>query len=326
MARIRTVKPEFWADEKLAPLPPLHRLVFLGLVSQADDAGRLLDSVKQIDGLLFPQTDDSCGPSLEVLHRLGVIERGATSSGQQIIQIVGWKKHQKVDHPNLRSALPPIARNRNGASARANVTSEDTREALASDARAESEDGATNSRYDLRSTTFDLRPSTSDQRASDPHARAHEEASPDQVNGEPPDFDAYQPTEAQRARAAVLHVDLDGCLRKWRANRKAARTDPAALDLAADFDGWLEREPGYANGNGVVRADPGPLLHRLPVVPWTPEPEPTPEERAEAQRIVQATTAALKSDRTPEPRKRRDPLSREQQLAIARGKKPEGDT
>lgn len=109
MARIRTVKPEFWQDEKLAPLRPIDRLVFLGLISQADDAGRLVDSVRLLDGLLFPQTTDSCADSLEILAGLGVIERGRTASGQPIIQITGWKQHQRIDKPNLRQALPPIA-------------------------------------------------------------------------------------------------------------------------------------------------------------------------------------------------------------------------
>jgi hypothetical protein len=107
MARIRTLKPEYWQDEKLSPLPPLTRLVFLGLISQADDAGRLVDSVRLIDGLLFPQTEDSCAESLQLLASLGVISRGPTESGQRIIQVVGWH-HQKVDHPNLSAALPPI--------------------------------------------------------------------------------------------------------------------------------------------------------------------------------------------------------------------------
>lgn len=108
MARIRTIKPEFWQDEKLAPLDPLTRLVFIGMISQADDAGRLVDSVRLLDGLLFPMTSDTCGPSLDVLADVGVIERGITSSGQPVIQIVGWSKHQKVEKPNFRGALPPI--------------------------------------------------------------------------------------------------------------------------------------------------------------------------------------------------------------------------
>lgn len=107
MARIRTTKPEFWADEKLAPQPAITRLVYMGLWSMADDAGRIVDSVKQIDAFLFPETEDSSRESLDTLTELKRIVRGRTASGQPVIQIVNWH-HQKIDHPNMKAALPPI--------------------------------------------------------------------------------------------------------------------------------------------------------------------------------------------------------------------------
>lgn len=100
MPRIRSLKPEFWTDEKLAPLDPTTRLVFLGLISHADDAGRLVDSVKLLDGLIFPATDDSCREALDTLARLSRVSRYASASGQALIQITNWTKHQKVDHPS----------------------------------------------------------------------------------------------------------------------------------------------------------------------------------------------------------------------------------
>ena len=154
MARIRSIKPEFWADEKLSPLDPITRLVFLGLISMADDAGRLVDNVKQIDALVFPETSDSARESLATLSRIGRIQRGKTHSGQSIIQIANWSKHQRVDHPNMLAALPEIV-----------ATSEVTeiREGLANDSREIPESLASGSRLDLRSTTNDLRPTTNDQ-------------------------------------------------------------------------------------------------------------------------------------------------------------------
>ncbi len=41
MARIRTIKPEFAGDEKMAKASRDARLTFLLVVSQADDAGLL---------------------------------------------------------------------------------------------------------------------------------------------------------------------------------------------------------------------------------------------------------------------------------------------
>jgi hypothetical protein len=106
MARIRSVKPSFWSDEKLAPMRPLERLVFLGLISMADDAGRLVDNVKSIDGFLFPDTDDTAREALDVLAAAGRILRYTAPSGQRLIQLAGWAKHQKVDNP-AKQVLPP---------------------------------------------------------------------------------------------------------------------------------------------------------------------------------------------------------------------------
>jgi hypothetical protein len=80
--------------------------VFVGLISQADDQGRLVDNVRRLDGLLFPSTEDTCAPSLAKLADLGRIVRYEADSGQSIIQLVGWERHQKVQHPS-REILPP---------------------------------------------------------------------------------------------------------------------------------------------------------------------------------------------------------------------------
>lgn len=106
MPRIRTMKPEFWSDEKLSLLDPLTRLVFLGLISMADDHGRLVDNLKLLDGQLFPNTDDSSREPLEILSRIGRVIRYRASSGQTIIQIANWDRHQKVTHPG-KEVLPP---------------------------------------------------------------------------------------------------------------------------------------------------------------------------------------------------------------------------
>lgn len=137
MPRIRTVKPEFWGDEKLAPMEPIDRLVFLGLVGMADDAGRILDSVKVVDAFVFPYTDHTSGPSLDRLATASRIIRGVTQSGQRVLQIANWSKHQRVDHPNWKSCLPEI------------VTPQEVAgvpEAFARDSR------------EIRATTYDLRP------------------------------------------------------------------------------------------------------------------------------------------------------------------------
>lgn len=108
MARIRTIKPEMFQDEKLAPCDATTRLVFIGLIAMADDAGRVLDNVRVIDAFIFPETRDSSHEPLMRLSGMGRVVRGKTASGQRVLQIVNWAAHQKIQHPNLRSALPEI--------------------------------------------------------------------------------------------------------------------------------------------------------------------------------------------------------------------------
>lgn len=153
MPRIRTLKPEFWADEKLSLLDATTRLVFLGLVSMADDAGRLVDNVKLLDGQLFPNTDDSSRDALDILARLQRITRYQSPSGQALIQIANWNKHQKVDNP-AKYVLPGPNE--------AIVIQPVVPSTVGDGSREPSENLARMSRSDLRPTTSDLGPTTSD--------------------------------------------------------------------------------------------------------------------------------------------------------------------
>lgn len=55
--RIRQVRPEFWSDPTLAPLPDGARLFYVGLWNVADDAGWLDWNVPQLGALLYPYRD-----------------------------------------------------------------------------------------------------------------------------------------------------------------------------------------------------------------------------------------------------------------------------
>lgn len=147
MARIRTIKPEFWGDEKMAALDALTRLVFLGLISLADDQGRLLDNVKFLDGQLFPVSDDSCAEPLDTLAVLCRIKRYTSESGQRLIQILNWHRHQKVDKPSKYSLPAPHGWSDDRSPLPRESVAMDSREPLA--------------------PTSDLRPRTSDRRPPD---------------------------------------------------------------------------------------------------------------------------------------------------------------
>lgn len=58
MARIRTIKPEFWHDEKVGSLKRDERLLYIGLWNLADDDGVCKASPVFIKSSLFPYDDD----------------------------------------------------------------------------------------------------------------------------------------------------------------------------------------------------------------------------------------------------------------------------
>lgn len=127
-------------------------------------------------------------------------------------------------------------------------------------------------------------------------ARARGSATPDV---ETPDFDGYTPTEAQRARAAELRVDLTRALNTWRGKRKANPPDTPIADLGADFDWWLEQEPQYQHANGNGAREISPVIASHARIPWTPPPddaEPVdPATRAAGLELVRAAIQATKS-------------------------------
>ncbi len=158
MPRIRTIKPEYWCDEKLSALGPIDRLVFLGLISLADDYGRVHDNEKVIDAFIFPSTSDSVRESLAKLSGMVRIRRGKASSGMPIIEIVNWSKHQRVDKPQPRMALPPIA-----AIANENVDATPIRESIANDSGMVRDFGAPRpTTTDQLTPTNELRPTSNE--------------------------------------------------------------------------------------------------------------------------------------------------------------------
>lgn len=96
MARIRTIKPDFWTDEKIVELSPFARLLFIGLWNFADDDGRMECSPKRIKMQIFPSDPVECSELLGEIRRENLINIYIVDS-IEYLQINGFKKHQKVD-------------------------------------------------------------------------------------------------------------------------------------------------------------------------------------------------------------------------------------
>lgn len=107
MARIRTIKPSFWADEAVADLSRDARLVLIGLISSADDEGRFLASHSAVAGYLFPH--DDIAPTrlrkwLDEIEQTGIV-RFYSVNRREYGAFPKWKKHQRISKPSP-SALP----------------------------------------------------------------------------------------------------------------------------------------------------------------------------------------------------------------------------
>lgn len=105
--RIRTIKPECWADEKIAALSYQARCLFVGLVTMSDDEGRLRAYTAQILGHVFPadqQAPRKLHTWLEEIESKGIIVTYEVA-GTPYIAFRHWRRHQKINRATP-SVLP----------------------------------------------------------------------------------------------------------------------------------------------------------------------------------------------------------------------------
>jgi hypothetical protein len=111
MARIRTVKPEFWSSEQVANCSRDARLLFLGMWNFCDDYGVHTASVKRLKMEVFP--GDEFPEGLTTIRRMidELIANGLLmeyeAEGESYWLVTGWK-HQKIDKPTRKYPLPQV--------------------------------------------------------------------------------------------------------------------------------------------------------------------------------------------------------------------------
>lgn len=109
MARIRSIKPEFWSSEQVMECSLNARLLFIGLWNFCDDAGRHPLAHRQIKALVFPGDDLSTSDIKRMFDELstnGLIET-YTIDGKEYFQVTGWR-HQKIDRPQSAKYPAPL--------------------------------------------------------------------------------------------------------------------------------------------------------------------------------------------------------------------------
>jgi hypothetical protein len=115
MARIRSYKPEFYRSESLGSVSLAAERTFGGLITEADDRGRVRDQPAVLNGALWPLRPEHTAVDMETdlaeLVREGLICRYTGCDGKQWLHLITWDSHQRVEKPS-RSRAPVCPRHR----------------------------------------------------------------------------------------------------------------------------------------------------------------------------------------------------------------------
>jgi len=110
MARTRTIKPEFWSDEKLATLSLQARLTYIGLWTLSDDYGVVKGHPAWLKNSIFPYDDiplDRFESWLTELEGIGRIVPFA-ADGEKFYCIRNFRRHQLINRPSqTKNPSPP---------------------------------------------------------------------------------------------------------------------------------------------------------------------------------------------------------------------------
>lgn len=107
MARIRTIKPEFWTSEQVMECSPTARLLFVGMWNFCDDGGNHPASAKTLKAEVFPADDftaDSIQGMVDELVAQGLL-LPYEADGKRFLHVTGWH-HQKIEKPNFKHPSP----------------------------------------------------------------------------------------------------------------------------------------------------------------------------------------------------------------------------
>lgn len=106
MARIRSLKPEFWTDHRMSRMSALARLTYICLWSMADDEGRIegdAETVWRFGG--FREDSRMIANVLDELCLVGRVQSYQVADNPYLF-LPYFSKHQRIDHAK-ESKLPP---------------------------------------------------------------------------------------------------------------------------------------------------------------------------------------------------------------------------
>lgn len=97
MARIRTIKPEFWTDGAIISLPYETRLFYIGMWNHSCDRGHLADDPLGLKLKILPADPVDGAELVGQLVASGRVERTVLPDGRAFLVIPRFTDHQRVD-------------------------------------------------------------------------------------------------------------------------------------------------------------------------------------------------------------------------------------
>lgn len=114
MARIRTIKPEFFTSARVARLSDAAKLTFVGVWTQCDDYGVARADARILKGAVWPLADHVTVADVAAhldemaLHDPEPLVERYAVGGVEWLRVVGFAEHQRVNRPSRkRNPAPP---------------------------------------------------------------------------------------------------------------------------------------------------------------------------------------------------------------------------
>lgn len=108
MAKIRSIKPEFWESEQVGECSPMARLLFICLLNFCDDGGNYPASVKAMKRNAFGYDEVSASQVQKMMDELVAQKLVVTyeADGKVFWHVTGFTKHQTIARPFYK--YPPF--------------------------------------------------------------------------------------------------------------------------------------------------------------------------------------------------------------------------
>lgn len=109
MARIRTIKPDFWTDGNMVKLSPFARLLYIGMWNfTLCDHGHVADDAMKLKLQILPMDPVDIDELLAEIMAQGRVVRVADQDGRTYLLVKRFEDHQKID-PRWKTRCPACA-------------------------------------------------------------------------------------------------------------------------------------------------------------------------------------------------------------------------